>query len=323
MTKKLIHPLWTHLPAIGVFIALIIRIIAAAPYPAETALHFGTDNLPDRYGSPWELFGILIGLPVLYICLSVFLDELWARQEKKKTFNWLSLFDDLTVGWMAAVAFGHLDYINSGAVSFSFPWSWLAVTGGITILLAIILEILRPYRIYQEQLTAEGDAGLKREVIERINSNSPFIYWDSQNPGYLTLLTVLLPVVMVVWGIVTWTEAVWVSVMLIIVGLLLIIPNGGQRVLVTRQGVTLRWGIIGIRVLKLTIEDIEEVSLHEFSPLRDFGGYGIRFGKGMKAYYLRGTRGVKIETVGGKKYLIGSDRPENLLSVIQAVKEGA
>ncbi len=323
MTKKLIHPLWTHLPVIGVFIALIVRIIASAPYPAEVALHFGTDNLPDRYGSPWELFGIFIGLPVLYICFSVFLDELWARQEKKKSFNWLSLFDDVIVGSMAAFTFGHIEYIDSGAVAFTFPWGWLAITGGVTVVAAIVLEILRPYRPYAGQLAAEGDAGLKREVLERMKSNSPFIYWDSQNPGYLTLLTVLLPIIMVIWGVFIWTEAVWVSVMQIILGLLLIIPNGGQRVLVTRQSITLRWGIIGIRVLKLTMEEIAGASVHEFSPLRDFGGYGIRFGKGMKAYFLRGTRGVKVATVNGKNYLIGSDQPEDLLSVIQAVKEAA
>ena len=57
----------------------------------------------------------------------------------------------------------------------------------------------------------------------------------------------------------------------------------------------------------------------EYAPLKDFGGYGIRFGKGMKAYILRGTRGVKITTLNGKKYLVSSDHPERLLAVLQMV----
>lgn len=67
------------------------------------------------------------------------------------------------------------------------------------------------------------------------------------------------------------------------------------------------------------MDDIATVEVHEFSPLKDFGGYGIRFNREMKAYYLHGTRGVKITVNGGKKYLIGSDRPEQLSTVIRAV----
>jgi len=41
----------------------------------------------------------------------------------------------------------------------------------------------------------------------------------------------------------------------------------------------------------------------------------------MTAYYLRGSKGVKLETAGGRKYLVGSDRPEDLLAVIRTVLE--
>jgi hypothetical protein len=69
----------------------------------------------------------------------------------------------------------------------------------------------------------------------------------------------------------------------------------------------------------LPMDDIAAVEVHEFSPLKDFGGYGIRFNREMKAYYLRGTRDVKITVNGGKKYLIDSDRPEQLSTVIRSV----
>jgi len=39
----------------------------------------------------------------------------------------------------------------------------------------------------------------------------------------------------------------------------------------------------------------------------------------MKAYFLKGDRGVKITTRAGKKYLIGSDHPERLAVVIGTV----
>jgi len=38
----------------------------------------------------------------------------------------------------------------------------------------------------------------------------------------------------------------------------------------------------------------------------------------MKAYFLRGSRGVKITTLNEKQYLIGSDQPEELNAVMKA-----
>ena len=78
-------------------------------------------------------------------------------------------------------------------------------------------------------------------------------------------------------------------------------------------------GLLGIRLLRMKTSDIASADLHNFSPLRDFGGYGIRFNKEMKAYFLNGERGVKITTRAGKKYLVGSDHPERLAAVINTV----
>ena len=97
MTRRLIHPAWTHLPAIAAITIFIVYLIAALPLPAMVPLHFTFNGKPDSYGSPWSVFGLTIGLSVFFILLSAFLDELWARQEKAKTFNWLSLLDDIVV----------------------------------------------------------------------------------------------------------------------------------------------------------------------------------------------------------------------------------
>ena len=74
-----------------------------------------------------------------------------------------------------------------------------------------------------------------------------------------------------------------------------------------------------VRVLRLPVSDIAEFAMHEFAPLKDFGGYGIRRNREMSAYYLRGNLGVKITMTGGKKYLIGSDHPERLLAVLETI----
>jgi hypothetical protein len=40
MRIRLIHPLWTHIPAVAVFIAMIVYISAAGSLPAEAPVHF-------------------------------------------------------------------------------------------------------------------------------------------------------------------------------------------------------------------------------------------------------------------------------------------
>jgi hypothetical protein len=321
VNRKIFHPLWIHIPALVSLALLVISIIISLPLPEEVPVHFSFNGTPNRYGSPWEALGITLGLSVFFILLSVFLDELWVRQEKVQKFNWFTLLDEIVVGSLTGFNIGYMVYLNSGNTLYSLSWSWLVLPGGMAMLAAVILEIMRPYRPNTGQLAGSESEELKAELARRLESNSLFIYWESQNPFYITLLTILLPFVLIIAAIFSWSSQPWASLILAGVGALLIIPNGGQRVIVKRDTVIIRWGIFGFRVLKLKMEEITAVELHEFSPLKDFGGYGIRFNREMKAYYMRGSLGVKLDTVNGKKYLIGSDNPENLLVVIKTILE--
>jgi hypothetical protein len=316
---KLVHPLWSHIPALIVLIILIVYIIVSSPLPEEAPVQFTTGGMPGRIGSPWESLGITLGISVLFLVIAVILDELWARQEKKKSFNWVSLLDELIIGAMTGINIGYLSYLNGNTQQFNFPWGWLFLFAGGAILLAIIFEIWRPYRAYVRQLVVEENRELKAELKQRLSDNSTFVYWDSQNPPYVTILTTVLPVVMFITGIVSWVVQPFVSIIVFVVGISLILPLGGQRVIINRQNLTIRWGIIGLKVLNLEIRSITSAELREFSPLKDFGGYGIRQNREMKAYYLSGSRAVKLETASDKKYLIGSDHPENLATVINTI----
>ena len=101
--RKLYHPLWTHLPAVALLAYVTYRFIAAMPLPATVPLHFDAAGNPNRWGSPWELFAAFAGLGLLYLGISVLADELWARQESRKAFNWLSLLDEAIIAIFAAI----------------------------------------------------------------------------------------------------------------------------------------------------------------------------------------------------------------------------
>jgi hypothetical protein len=322
--RKLVHPWWAHLPALAALAFFLVSLFATLPLPGWAPVHFGFDGEPDRYGNPWGFVAIVIVLSVFFIVLSGFLDEQWARQEKKKSFNWLCWLDDITVGWLSATGAGYLLFLRDGGYNFTLPWGLIgAVTGG-AVILSLILETLRPYRPYAGKVTESKPEILEQDLARQIKDSASFIYWESQNPVYVTIISVLLPLVFLGSSLMVWFTSGWelfaaiyfTFSTLISIGVISLV-YGGQRTIATRDDIFIRWGLAGIKVLKLKTAEVDSVELQEFSPLKDFGGYGIRFNREMQAYYLRGSRGVKITMHNGKKYLIGSDRAERLLAVLK------
>lgn len=324
--RKFVHPLWTHLPGLAALIALIAYLVYSQPLPAHAPVHFGLNGQPNGYGSPWSVVGTSLGLSVLFIVISVIIDELWARQEKKKSFNWLCWLDGLVVGWMAGVSIDYLYFLKSGAAAYALHWSLIGAITGSAALLGLIIEGFRPYHPYKEKPVTHDTQYTEAELSRQLKDNAAFIYWDNQNPLWVMLAAVLLPLIFIASTIAVWAAEglVLFVIIFLIISILITISMvvfvyGGQRILVTRQELNVRWGLGGVKVLHLNTANISDVSLMEFAPLRDFGGYGIRYGKAMTAYFLRGNRGVKITAMNDKKYLVGSDYPERLMAVLQLV----
>lgn len=63
---------------------------------------------------------------------------------------------------------------------------------------------------------------------------------------------------------------------------------------------------------KIASEDLAGYEVRTYSPLKDYGGWGIRYGRRGKAYNVSGNRGVQLEFSNGDKLLLGSQKPEEL-----------
>lgn len=319
MRIKIIHPLWIHLPAVAALAVLIVYVITGLPLPGKAAVLFSFDGSANGYGSPWVAFGLAIGMSAFYITLSFLLDELWARQETAKNFNWMSVFDEVVVGGLVGTSMAYLSFIKQDGHRFLLPWAELIVSVGALTTLAVILEMVRPFKPHWQQVTAEDVSALRSELAKRLPGSAPLVYWEVQNPWYVRLMATALPAAMFAGALILWFSEPSGAIVMLVVGGILVLLHGGQRTIVTRREVKIRYGILGFKPLQLRTSDIAGVEIHSFAPLRDFGGYGIRFNREMRAFYLNGTRGVKLTTTAGKKYLLGSNHPERLATVISAV----
>ncbi|MFC7028386.1 DUF6141 family protein [Halomicroarcula sp. GCM10025324] len=62
--------------------------------------------------------------------------------------------------------------------------------------------------------------------------------------------------------------------------------------------------------------EIEQRETKQYRPLREFGGWGIRWAPGKLAYNVRGNRGVWIERTNERDVLLGSQHPEEFVKAI-------
>lgn len=59
-----------------------------------------------------------------------------------------------------------------------------------------------------------------------------------------------------------------------------------------------------------------------YRPIAEYGGWGIRWGRGGWAYNVSGNRGVRLHLANGRQFLIGSQKPEELVQAMEAARAG-
>lgn len=64
------------------------------------------------------------------------------------------------------------------------------------------------------------------------------------------------------------------------------------------------------------LEDVQRAHATEYSPLVDYGGWGVRLSWKGWAFNTGGTEGVLVETKSGKRIMIGSRRAKELEAAI-------
>lgn len=67
--------------------------------------------------------------------------------------------------------------------------------------------------------------------------------------------------------------------------------------------------------------EIERYEAETYHPIREFGGWGVRWAPGRIAYTVSGNRGVRIERGEGRTVLLGSQRPEAFAEAIEAARD--
>ena len=87
---------------------------------------------------------------------------------------------------------------------------------------------------------------------------------------------------------------------------------------ITAEDIAYRFFPIQRRFRTIARADIRRLEVITYNPIRDYGGWGIRYGRKGLAYNVRGDKGLLIELDSGKRLLIGTGRPEEMEAFLRA-----
>ncbi|MBO7316230.1 MAG: hypothetical protein J6U44_03590 [Paludibacteraceae bacterium] len=85
---------------------------------------------------------------------------------------------------------------------------------------------------------------------------------------------------------------------------------------ISQEGISVRFFPFHLKKNFFSWEEIEKISVREYSPLLEYGGWGIRRGKSGGAYNVKGNIGLQLVLKNGKKILIGTQKAEELKQIL-------
>ncbi len=289
---------WSFLPALLLIAGtavILSRIDPAQNWPT----HYNFAGKADAFGKVkqlWPLLGVEIFLTAMMVALDEGLRQLRSRKwQFASTLAALinSLFFYPLWRQYQVGPTGIIEHFLSGQLLFA-----LAMAGA-----AYTLEALR-----QPLPPAEPEAPPALPALTDRN----FCYYEHCNPMWINILLILASCITFIPMAMGQFPAVP-----IILGMFLILFVGGFHVAVSRERFTVYFGILKIKLLNLKLADIQTAEVTEFNPVREFGGWGIRYGSKCGWGFILGSRGVKLVTARGRRITVSMRFPEIALAIWQ------
>ena len=155
-----------------------------------------------------------------------------------------------------------------------------------------------------------------------------FDQWWARGPFYLVMALFLGVITLISYAQVyqgapplpASALAALVAGIIVAVGLPALFLNMKLVIRLDRQNLTADFWPFRRKVFPLA--EILAWEARTYRPLRDFGGWGMRHSRslGCSAYNVKGDQGVFFELAGGRKFMLGSQRAEELAAAIASAK---
>jgi hypothetical protein len=127
----------------------------------------------------------------------------------------------------------------------------------------------------------------------------------------IELFVVLLPLIL--------TGQPFIAIALVMALMVMTFALLGSLKLQTRidsEGVHYRMRVFHWKEQTIPWQEIDQIYLREYSPIKEYGGWGMRYGRGGKAFNVKGNHGIQITKKDGKRLLLGTQMPDEVSSYL-------
>ncbi|MQG18778.1 MAG: hypothetical protein FI687_03265 [SAR202 cluster bacterium] len=116
------------------------------------------------------------------------------------------------------------------------------------------------------------------------------------------------------------TDIIVVVIILIIgIGIPAFVQLVRLETTIQEQNLNVKYWPFHLKPIKFAIIDIKKAEAITYNPIKDYGGWGIRYGIKGKAYTLNGNKGVLLTFNNTQKILIGSQNHKKLCASINEI----
>ncbi|MEO0743990.1 MAG: hypothetical protein AAFY49_01455 [Pseudomonadota bacterium] len=149
------------------------------------------------------------------------------------------------------------------------------------------------------------------------------LFEETQRLSPLIILAIVAAV-LVVFGLVYWrtggalSRPVWMLLGGTAVFLAALVAMSRMQTEVTADSVDI--SMFYLISESIPHGQIAEHQVLEYRPLREFGGWGLRYGSSGRAYSMSGSEGVRLVLDDGSQITLGSQNAEALASAIETGK---
>jgi hypothetical protein len=85
---------------------------------------------------------------------------------------------------------------------------------------------------------------------------------------------------------------------------------------VDEHGIHIKMFPFHLKTVSYAWTDLYSAEVVEYSPIAEYGGWGLRISRKGKAFNVKGNKGIKIQTSDGRSRMIGTQKFEEAKEVV-------
>lgn len=305
------------IPLVVALVGVALILIALPDLPDPVAIHWGTSGAADGFGPAWVNLVILLALVVVYSAFALVVSRGETLSVSQRivlaTAPFLAVFLTCVLAGSLWMQRGLEQASDAPNVGFLILVGALAGGGA-----AVASWFLLPSSSTDDR-SATAVPTLDLGPTERA------VWMRSSGPSGVAVFLILgtfvlvsaVTIVALVLSAPVLVSALYSGLLLVIA--LLVAGTVFWRVRVSAEGLVVR-SALGIPRFTVPISDIDTATVTDVQPVRDFGGWGLRWGgPGRFGIVTRSGEALEVRRNNGKSFIVTVDDAETAAALLNSL----